>query len=120
MSDNKTANCFVCNREIQLGSITCMSDDEQKKNPVDALQTEIAAGYGSCHDGAYGKMYVCDPCFGDRIDRLVDAGNYLDEYSEDDEIIESAEKIVRFEMVKLQHPSNYDFWKSAQEKFRNR
>lgn len=101
------ANCFICNREIELawgwGRQTDSDIENQKiaeDNPLDALSVTIAGGYGSCHDGLYGKMWICDPCFGDRIDRLMHVGDYFDNYvaiANAEEIIESAYERIRNE-----------------------
>lgn len=101
------ANCFICNREIELawnwGSPAETESENQKvaeDNPLDALSVTIAGGYGSCHDGLYGKMWICDPCFADRIDRLMHVGNYFDNYvaiANAEEILEAAYERIRNE-----------------------
>lgn len=124
MSEMK-ANCFVCNKEMMLGWHCEMSDKEKKENPCDGVDANIAAGYGSRHDGMYGKIYVCDDCLQDRIDRVVDAGDYLDEYNDGllGFSVDGAEKVLQREMEMRMHPSNQhtpqikDFWIDIRKKF---
>lgn len=111
------ANCFVCNREIVLGLFDDMSEKEMKDNPREALDAKIIAGYGSCHDGLYGKIYVCDPCFTDRIDRVIDKGDYMEEAANASDVIFEAANIFENEMNKLQHPSNKNFWDEIRKKY---
>jgi len=85
-----TGDCFICNREIELGWWMFENDlmpfEKRERyaiaNPEKALSTEIAAGYGSRFDGEYGTMFICDDCFDDRTDRLVKTGNYMDEWAD--------------------------------------
>ena len=116
MSEMK-ANCFVCNREIVLGTFCDMTDDEKKDNPCDAVDAKIVAGYGSCHDGMYGKIYICDGCFADRLDRVIDEGDYLEEAANASDALIEAADVVEKEMTKLSHPSNKGFWDKIQNKF---
>jgi hypothetical protein len=109
MSEMK-ANCFICNREVILGFCDFMNDEEKKDNPDASLMANVCAGYGSRHDGLYGKIYICDPCFGDRLDRVIDKGDYLEEASNHSAAIDDAVKIIQNEMNRLKHPSNKSFW----------
>jgi hypothetical protein len=121
------ANCFVCNKEIMLGLFPEMSDKEKKENPCDGVDANITAGYGSRHDGVYGKIYVCDDCLADRLDRVIDKGDYLDEYSQEinlfDSSVDGTDKVLQREMEKRMHPSNQsvpqikDFWIDVRKKF---
>lgn len=95
------ANCFICNREIQLA--WCWADENQTKiqnqniaedNPINGLCVVIAGGYGSCHDGTFGKMFICDGCFGDRIDRLMHVGDYMENAFNASQILDEAEDVV--------------------------
>ena len=45
-------------------------------------------------------MWICDPCFGDRTDRLMHVGNYFDHYeaiATAEEILENAYERIRNE-----------------------
>ena len=105
MSDSNTV-CFVCGNAVSF--------DDSFGNPDEALSGEICADFGSEHDGFYGQIYVCDECFSERIGRVVGLKNYIDGDESDDEVVNLAEKVVQMEAVKLQHPSNYGFWKNIQ------
>lgn len=115
MSEMK-ANCFVCNVELVLGWDASFNYEEKLNNPAESLMANISAGYTSRFDGAYGKIYVCDDCFGDRIERVVHLGDYFDS-SPDAEIIEEAEEVINFAAAKFRHPSNKGFWNKIQEKY---
>lgn len=115
MSEKK-ANCFICNVELILGWHSGFNYEEKLNNPVESLMANISAGYTSRFDGAYGKIYICDDCFGDRIERVVAIGDYF--YSSPDaEIIEEAEEVIDFAAAKFRHPSNKGFWNKIQEKY---
>jgi len=116
MTDNK-ANCFICNRDIVLGWDDFMTDDEKKDNPVDAVTTVVTGGYTSQFDCNYGRFYICDPCFMERIDRVIDIRDYMEEAANASGVVMEANDIFEKELTKLQHPSNKDFWKNIQNNF---
>ena len=113
-------SCFICNREIILGWDHFMTDDQKKDNPVDAVTSIVTGGYTSRFDCLYGRIFICDPCFMDRIERVMDVRDYFEEmadkldedgfYDEDDE--------VGKELCKLNHPSSKSVWDNLKGRFR--
>ena len=110
-------NCFICNREIVLGWDHFMTDDEKKDNPVDAVTSIVTGGYTSRFDCFYGRIFICDPCFMDRVERVIDVRDYMEEAANASDVVMEANGIFEKEMTKLQHPSNKDIWKNIQNNF---
>lgn len=113
MSDKET-ECFVCGNAVSF--------DYSFGNPDSAVSGKVCADFGSEYDGFYGQIYVCDECFSERIGRVIDLKNYLDDYEEEIDaaeaaVIELAEKVVDTAMAKFHHPSNGNFWDSIRKRY---
>ena len=55
--------------------------------------------------------------FADRLDRVIDEGDYLEEAANASDALIEAADVVEKEMTKLSHPSNKGFWDKIQNKF---
>lgn len=113
-------NCFICNREIILGWDHFMTDDEKKDNPVDAVTSIVTGGYTSRFDCLYGRIFICDPCFMDRVERVIDVRDYFEEMADalDENGIYNQDEEMEREMCKLNHPSNRNIWDGIKARFK--
>jgi hypothetical protein len=63
--------CFICTKQLNR--------EEWAMQPHRAIEFEYHACFGSEHDGDVGVIYICDTCYGQRIDRVFAFHNYIDE-----------------------------------------
>jgi hypothetical protein len=63
--------CFICTKKLVREEFTM--------NPYQSIECTFDAAYGSIHDGDQGVFFICDNCYGFRIDRVFSVRNYIEE-----------------------------------------
>jgi len=118
--NNEKGNCFICNREIVLGWECTMEGDQAKENPLEAVTSIVTGGYTSRFDCLYGRIFICDPCFMDRVERVMDVRDYFEEMADkldEDGFYDEDDKVSK-ELCKLNHPSSKSVWDNLKGRFR--
>ena len=77
-----TAHCFICSKHLSQqwpeGLNTEPSYDpwEDVKN---GISLKLHAGYGSDHDGDYGRILICDNCYSVRRNSVLNLSNWIND-----------------------------------------
>ena len=66
-----TVRCFICG--VYLGPL------EFTDCIPNGVSFEFSVNYGSRYDGDYGRISFCDHCYGARVNRIHNYGNYVNE-----------------------------------------
>lgn len=65
--------CFVCFKNMKY----LISPEHE--NVDGGVGFKFNAHYGSCHDGYYGRIYICDSCIDSRINTVfIPDGNWIE------------------------------------------
>ena len=91
-----TAHCFICSNHLSqqwpegLNTEPSYEPWEDVKN---GISLKLNVGYGSDHDGDYGRIVICDNCYGARKEKVIDLKNWIetsikDMYPDDPRVID--------------------------------
>lgn len=92
-----TAHCFICSNHLSqqwpegLNTEPSYEPWEDVKN---GISLKLNVGYGSDHDGDYGRIVICDNCYGARKEKVIDLKNWIEisikeMYPDDPRVIDS-------------------------------
>lgn len=76
------AHCFICSNHLSqqwpegLNTEPSYEPWEDVKN---GISLKLNVGYGSDHDGDYGYILICDTCYGDRKNNVVQLNNWIEQ-----------------------------------------
>lgn len=76
-----TAHCFICSNHLEqqwpegLNTEPSYEPWEDVKN---GISLKLNVGYGSEYDGDYGRIVICDTCYGPRKDKVIDLKNWIE------------------------------------------
>lgn len=76
-----TAHCFICSNHLEqqwpegLNTEPSYEPWEDVKN---GISLKLNVGYGSEYDGDYGRIVICDTCYGVRKDKVIDLKNWIE------------------------------------------
>jgi hypothetical protein len=82
---NKTV-CFICNKQLQQQWPEGLNTEphyDPWEDVKEGISFKLNAGYGSDHDGDYGRILICDTCYGARKDNVIDLKNWIQQSMED-------------------------------------
>jgi hypothetical protein len=78
----KQAHCFICSNHLSqqwpegLNTEPSYEPWEDVKN---GISLRLNAGYGSDHDGDYGRILICDTCYGARKENVINLHNWIED-----------------------------------------
>ena len=81
-----TAHCFICSNHLShqwpegLNTEPSYEPWEDVKN---GISLKLNVGYGSDHDGDYGRILICDNCYSSRKANVIDLKNWINDSIKD-------------------------------------
>lgn len=81
-----TAHCFICSNHLSQQwpeGLNTEPNYEPWEDVKNGISLKLNVGYGSDHDGDYGRILICDTCYGARKDKVIDLKNWIEQSMED-------------------------------------